>query len=61
MPHAELKSLQVTPLGKTFGCEVSGIDWSQPISDATFDELNQVINEFGVVMLRKTSLDDYTT
>ena len=60
MPHAETH-LHVRLLGKTFGCEVSGIDWSKPIPEDAFDELKQIINEYGVVMVRKKNLNDHTT
>jgi alpha-ketoglutarate-dependent 2,4-dichlorophenoxyacetate dioxygenase len=60
MPHATQNSIKVTPLGKTFVCEVSGVDFSQPLSTATFNELNAIIAQYGVVILRKTSFTDHS-
>lgn len=60
MPHATQGSIKVTPLGKTFACEVSGVDFSQPLDSATFEEFNKVIAEYGVVIIRKTSFDDHS-
>jgi alpha-ketoglutarate-dependent taurine dioxygenase len=58
MPHGTEDDLQVTPLGETLACEVSGVDFSQPISEATFNKFNEIIAKYGIVMLRKTSFDD---
>ena len=60
MPHATQGSIEINPLGKTFVCEASGIDFSQPLDDTTFDELSRIIAEYGVVVFRKTSFDDHS-
>lgn len=60
MPHATRNSIEVVPLGKTFVCEASGVDFSQPVDSASFDELNKIIAEYGVVVLRRTSFDDHS-
>ena len=58
MPHGTEERLQIRPLGKTFACEVSGFDFTQPISEAAFKELNEIIAKYGVVVLRKTTFND---
>lgn len=35
----EFKDLRITELHPTFGAEVSGIDFSQPIPDSTFQQI----------------------
>lgn len=50
--------LLVTPLAPTFAAEVEGIDFSKPIDDALFEELRATVHKYGVVILRKTALDD---
>jgi alpha-ketoglutarate-dependent 2,4-dichlorophenoxyacetate dioxygenase len=50
--------LQVNQLGPTFAAEVEGIDFSQPIDDALFAELKDTLHKYGVVIIRKTTLDD---
>lgn len=50
--------LQITPLAPTFAAEIEGIDFSQPVDDALFQELRDAISKYGVIVLRNTSLDD---
>ncbi|KAL6246964.1 hypothetical protein RBB50_006271 [Rhinocladiella similis] len=50
--------LQITPLATTFAAEVEGIDFSQPIDDALFQELKDAVTKYGVIVIRKTALDD---
>ena len=56
MPHAT--AFEVKPLGRTFAAEVSGINFSKTIPDSVLEELKDVINKYGVVIVRKASLDD---
>lgn len=50
--------LLVTPLAQTFAAQVEGIDFAKPIDDALFEELRSTVHKYGVVILRKTTLDD---
>lgn len=50
--------LQITPLAKAFAAEVEGIDFSKPVDDQLFEELRDAVHKYGVVILRKTALDD---
>ncbi|KIW98467.1 uncharacterized protein Z519_00128 [Cladophialophora bantiana CBS 173.52] len=50
--------LQITPLAESFAAEVEGIDFSKPIDDNLFEELRDAVHKYGVVILRKTALDD---
>jgi len=48
MPHAtelEYKYIHVTQLGKTFAAEVSGCDFSKPISPDVFAEIHHAITK----------------
>lgn len=50
--------LQVTPLAPSYAAEVEGVDFSKPLDDALFEELKDVVYKYGVVILRRTDLDD---
>lgn len=50
--------LQVTPLAPSYAAEVQGIDFSKPLDDILFEELRDAVYKYGVVILRKTGLDD---
>jgi len=48
MPHAtepDYKYIHVTQLGKTFAAEVSGCDFSKPISPDIFAEIHRAITK----------------
>ncbi|OAG33863.1 hypothetical protein AYO21_12023 [Fonsecaea monophora] len=51
-------AIDIKPLHPTFGCEVSGLDLSKPLPDDAFDELRDAVYKYGVVVIRKTALDD---
>jgi alpha-ketoglutarate-dependent 2,4-dichlorophenoxyacetate dioxygenase len=51
MPHAEpYKHIQVKELHPTFGAEVFGVDFSQPVPDDVFDDILAAITKVGVVV-----------
>ncbi|KAL1886697.1 hypothetical protein Plec18167_000631 [Paecilomyces lecythidis] len=52
------RGFQVTELHPTFGAEISGLDFSQPIPDETFQDLLAAITKYGFCVFRKTGLDD---
>jgi alpha-ketoglutarate-dependent 2,4-dichlorophenoxyacetate dioxygenase len=58
MPGLIAKHFKTTPLHDTFACEVSGADFSRPLSDAEFEELTDIIGEYGVVIIRQTKATD---
>jgi alpha-ketoglutarate-dependent 2,4-dichlorophenoxyacetate dioxygenase len=39
MSNTESKNLIITPLHRTFGAEVAGVDFSKPLADETFAEI----------------------
>ena len=53
-PEAELS---IRPLEPTIGAEISGIDLSQPISDAVRDEIKRTLLEYKVVFFRDQQLN----
>ena len=51
MPHATepvYRHIQVTPLAPTFGAEVSGVDFSEPVPDDIFQEVLDAITKVGL-------------
>lgn len=40
-----IQSLQVTPLHPTFGAEVAGVDFTQPISPELYAEIRKVVDK----------------
>jgi len=54
-PNASL--VHVRPLEPSIGAELSGVDLSQPISDAVRDEIKQAILRYKVVFFRDQSLN----
>lgn len=57
MPHKK-ESFTVRELHPTFAAEVSGIDFSNPISEETFQDLLATIAKFSVIRFPRTGLDD---
>ncbi|KAF4547903.1 Taurine catabolism dioxygenase TauD-like protein 2 [Elsinoe fawcettii] len=51
-------NLEVIPLHPTFGCELRGLDWTKPISPDVYTEIREVVNKYGAVVCRNTSLTD---
>ncbi|KZO98717.1 Clavaminate synthase-like protein [Calocera viscosa TUFC12733] len=56
--HREFQTIECVPLHPTFGAEIRGLDFSKPIPDDQFDELQRAIGKYGVVVFRKTGLSD---
>ncbi|CAN8100273.1 unnamed protein product [Discula destructiva] len=56
MPHRQ--KLEFISLHPTFAAEVKGVDFSKPISDETFAEIQRGITKDGVLIFRSTALDD---
>lgn len=54
------QELRVTPLEPTIGAEISGVDLSQPISDAVRDAIKQTILQYKVVFFRDQHLTEDT-
>jgi len=49
-------SIEISPTGKAVGAEIRGLDLSQPVSDADFEKVDQVFNEYGVIFFRDQTL-----
>ena len=52
--------LRVTPLGRSIGAQVDGLDFSQPVPDDVSDELLHALHIHGVLVARATNVDDDT-
>ncbi|GIK05271.1 hypothetical protein Aspvir_009375 [Aspergillus viridinutans] len=50
--------IRVRPLHPTFGAEISGVDFSSPLSDQVFKDIYDAITKYGVVVFRSTGLTD---
>lgn len=50
--------LAFKPLGRTFGAECSGVDFSQPVPAATMAAIRAGMAQYGVLVFRRTGLDD---
>ncbi len=46
----------VDPITGALGCEISGLDLSKPVDEATFQELKQALLEFSVLVFRDQDL-----
>ena len=51
-------TIQVRPLHPDFGAEILEVDLARPITDAQFDEIAGVVEEYSVVLFRDQDLDD---
>ncbi|MET0387927.1 MAG: TauD/TfdA family dioxygenase [Polyangiales bacterium] len=54
---SESSLLQVRPLEPSIGAEISGVDLSQPISDAVRDEIKNTILQYKVVFFRDQNIN----
>ncbi|TIX48954.1 TauD/TfdA dioxygenase family protein [Alteraurantiacibacter aquimixticola] len=50
--------ITVTPLSERFGAEISGVDITQPLDEATQAEIRAAQDKWGVTFWRNTGLDD---
>lgn len=50
--------IEVVPLGATFAAEVRGVDFSQPVPPHVISEVQDAIDQYGVIAFRNTGLDD---
>ncbi|KIW19435.1 hypothetical protein PV08_00007 [Exophiala spinifera] len=57
-PKADFDHIIVKRLHPTFAAELSGVDFSKPLSDDLFREILAAVTEYGVVVFRHTSLTD---
>ena len=51
-------TIEIKPLHPTFGAEISGVDISKPLDDATGQALVDAQHRYGVCVYRDTGLDD---
>jgi len=51
-------NLQIRPLQKTFGAEVSGLDLSQPLDLQTIAELKSLWHKYELLLFRKQTMDE---
>jgi taurine dioxygenase len=53
-----MMSLQIRPLQKTFGAEVSGLDLSQPLDSQTIAELKSLWHKYELLLFRNQTMDE---
>ena len=51
-------SLQIRPLQKTFGAEVSGLDLSKPLDSRTIAELKSLWHKYELLLFRNQTMDE---
>ncbi|EXJ70800.1 uncharacterized protein A1O5_05790 [Cladophialophora psammophila CBS 110553] len=51
-------TLTCTPLARTFGAEVHGVDFSKPVSKETAAEIRDACNKYGVLVFRGANLNN---
>lgn len=51
-------TLSIKALHPTFGAEISGVDISKPLDEATQGDVRAAIDQYGVCVYRDTGLDD---
>ena len=54
----QYEHLQINRLHPTFVAQVSGVDWSRPVSKEVCDEIADAAHHFGVLVFKETGLDD---
>ncbi|OQV08497.1 hypothetical protein CLAIMM_12760 [Cladophialophora immunda] len=59
-PESRFQNIIVKKLHPTFAAQISGVDFSQSLSDETFDEVLRAVTKYGVVVFRNTNLTDET-
>lgn len=61
-PSYKEGGLTIQPILQTgtssFGAEIHGVDWSQPVSDEIVQQLISLQDKFAVLVFRDTGLDD---
>ena len=57
-PDAQPAALTIRPVQPTIGAEISGVDLSQPISDATRDAIKAAVLKYKVVFFRDQTVND---
>jgi taurine dioxygenase len=57
-PHLAPKTLAIEPLNPVIGAEITGVDLSEPLSDAQFAEIDAALNAHHVLIFRDQHLTD---
>ena len=52
------RQIDCRPLHPTFGAEISGVDFSKPLSDETFDQIQAALGKYGFIVFRDTGMTD---
>ena len=56
LPMPEFKRIQVEPISGACGCEISGVDLRQPLTDETLPEVMKAFEHFLVIVFRDQDL-----
>ena len=52
MEHPTFSTIVVNPLSSALGAEIDGVDLSQPLEDAQFEDIQNVLFTFGAIGFR---------
>jgi len=58
MVNAQETKLTVKPLHPTFAAELSGVDFTKPITPELYQQIRAIVDKYGVVVIRETKLTD---
>ncbi len=50
--------IQCDPIHPTFGAEVTGVDFQNPISDAVMEDIKKALGQYGFLVFRNTGMSD---
>ena len=56
--YLKSQNIQCRPIHRTFGAEVSGVDFASPIPESTMDEIKDALGRYGMLVFRSTGMTD---
>lgn len=52
------QTIQCEPLHASYGAQITGVDFSKPVSDSTMDEIRSALDKYGLIIFRDTGMTD---
>ncbi len=52
--------MKIDPIHTEFGARISGVDLSQPLDDVTFDQIDDAINRYSLLLFENQQMNDET-
>ena len=60
MEHPSLSNIGITPLSNALGAEIDGVDLSQPLEKAQFEDIQKALCTYGAIGFRNQKLSHRT-